>query len=107
MSSDIAVNISNRVPSGSPILNKPSYLITLDVGAKTKAPKYFITTEQPDLLNGFVKVRGIFVDCKVPEEQIITSFSALLTDAKKELFLELLLPWHKICSIRSLVFKAK
>jgi hypothetical protein len=106
MSSDIAISVSNRVPSGSPITNKPSYLIALepDTG-KTK--KYFITLEKPELLNGFVQAKGLFAEKGMTEDKIITSFVEILTSADKVLFLEVLLPWHKICSIRSLVFRAK
>ena len=106
MSNDIAISVSNRVPMGSPIMNKPSYLITLesDTG-KTK--RYFITLEKPELLNGFVQAKGLFAEKGVAEEKIIVSFADILTSADKVLFLEVLLPWHKICSIRSLVFRAK
>lgn len=105
---DIAVEVSNRVPNGSVITSKPSYLITLENNlGKTKALRYFITLDRPELLNGFVQVKGIFVDSAVSEDDIISKFSSLLTNSAKDLFLEVLLPWHKICSIRSLVFKAK
>ena len=107
MSNDIAVSVSNRVPNGSFILTKPSYLILLeDNFGKTKTKKYFITIDRPDYLNGFVQARGIFVE-KDTEETIINNFSSILTSADKGLFLEMMFPWHKICSIRSLVFKAK
>ena len=105
---DIAVEVSNRVPNGSVITTKPSYLITLENNlGKTKSLRYFITLDRPELLNGFVQVKGIFVDNDVTEEEIISKFSSILTNSAKDLFLEVLLPWHKICSIRSLVFKAK
>jgi len=105
---DIAVEVSNRVPNGSVITTKPSYLITLENNlGKTKSLRYFITLDRPELLNGFVQVKGIFVDNNVLEEEIISKFSSILTNSAKDLFLEVLLPWHKICSIRSLVFKAK
>ena len=108
MSEDIAVSISNRIPNGSLIMNKPSYLITLEQNVgKNKVSKYFITLDKPELLNGFIQTKGLFVDNDVSESEIITNFWGILTSAKKELILEVLLPWHKICSIRSLVFKAK
>lgn len=108
MSNDIAVSISNRVPNGSFILNKPSYLITLEENSgKTKITKYFITLDKPEFLNGFVQVKGLFAEKEMTEEVVINSFSSILTSVDKGLFLEMLFPWHKICSIRSLVFKAK
>jgi hypothetical protein len=109
MSNDIAVSVSNRFPIGSPVLIKPSYLIKLEekINSKTIQTSYFISLDKPELLNGFVQVKGIFADSALKEEDIINRFSELLTGTKKELFLEMLFPWHKICSIRSLVFKAK
>lgn len=108
MSNDIAVSVSNRVPSGGQMVSKPSYLITLEQNiGKNKNIKYFITLDKPELLNGFVQTKGIFIDNDMSESDVITNFCEVLTSSKKELFLEMLFPWHKICSIRSLVFKAK
>ena len=108
MSGDIAISVSNRVPVGSPITTKPSYLVSLEetIG-KTKTIRYFITLDRPEQLNGFIQVKGIFADSSLDESEIIKTFSDLLTNAKKDLILEVMFPWHKICSIRSLVFKAK
>jgi hypothetical protein len=108
MSTDIAINMSNRVPAGSPIMNKPSYLITVEQNVgKSKIFRFFITLDKPELLNGFVQAKGLYADNNMTEDKIITSFSEILTSAEKELFLEVMLPWHKIVSIRSLVFRAK
>lgn len=108
MSGDIAISVSNRVPTGAPVSNKPSYLIYLEENSgKTKIIKYFITLDKPEQLNGFIQAKGIFADSTMSEEDIIKNFSDILTGAKKELILEMMFPWHKICSIRSLVFKAK
>ena len=90
---------------GSPISKKPSYLITLEPPAsKAKKMTRFITIDKPDLLNGFVQAKGVFVE--ESEDQIINNLSEVLTSIKKELVLEMMFPWHKICSIRSLVFSA-
>jgi len=108
MSNDILVSVSNRVPNGGFILSKPSYLITLeDSFGKTKTKNYFITLDKPEYLNGFIQVKGLFAEKDMAERDVIINFSSILTSADKELFLEMLFPWHKICSIRSLVFKAK
>lgn len=105
---DIAISVSNRVPNGSTVMSKPSYLIYLeDYVGKTKTIKHFISTDKPEHLNGFIQVKGIFVDSSVPENDIIKNYVEILTSAKRELVLEVLFPWHKICYIRSLVFKAK
>ena len=89
---------------GSQISRKPSYLLTLEPsGAKGKVQR-FITLDKPDLLQGFVQVKGVYLN--ESEDEIINNVSTILTSIKKELVLEVMLPWHRICSIRSLVFNA-
>jgi hypothetical protein len=108
MSNDVAIGPVMRLPTGGFIASKPSYLISIEeIVLKTKKITYFITLDKPELLNGFIQVKGMFADSALTEDEIVTKFSELLTSAKKELFLEMFFPWHKICSIRSLVFKAK
>ena len=107
MSGDIAVGtFSGPLPTGAPVAKKPAYLITLeDTTGKTKSLKRFITLDKPELLNGFVQVKGLFSE--ESEDEISKKFNEILTSAAKDLFLEVLFPWHKICSVRSLVFRAK
>ena len=106
MPNDIAVEITSRVPVGGITYSKPSYLITIeDSFGKTKIVKYFITLDKPDILDGFVQVKGIYSE--LAEEEIVEKFATILTSAKKELFLELMIPLHRISCIRNLVFKAK
>jgi hypothetical protein len=81
---------------------KLSYLVYVEEGKKIKK---FITLDKPEFLEGFVQAKGIFSE--LPDSEIINNYSQLLTTAPKELILEMFLPWHKIHSIRSLVFKAK
>jgi len=102
---DICVNSTNKIPTIGSVLTKPLYLIILDGFNKMKALKYFISIDKPELLNGFIQVKGFFSDYS--EEDIIIKFAELLTNTKKELFLEMYFPWHKIHSMRSLIFKAK
>ncbi len=100
--SDIAIGITAQLPTMGAMNKKPAYLITLDYG---KSYKRFITLDKPELLNGFLQVKGIYSDAS--EDEIIKSFSDILTNAPKELILDIMFPWHKICSVRSLVFRAK
>lgn len=93
------------VVAGSAITRKPAYLVVLDSVNKNKSQKLFISTEKPDLLNGFIQVKGIYTD--LDEDEISKNFVDILTNSSKDLFVETMLPWHRICSIRSLVFKAK
>lgn len=89
---------------GSPITKKPSYLVVLEPSNTKQKAQYFITLDKPDLLQGFIQVKGVYLDDK--EEDIINNVSDILTSIKKELVLEVMLPWHRIRSIRSLVFNA-
>jgi len=101
---DFAVSIS-AAPSVGTVTKKPCYLVSLEEGAgKTFHVRRFISIDKPDLLNGFVQIKGIFSD--LSEEEITKTFTEVLTKTPKELFLDMMFPWHKICSIRSLVFNA-
>ena len=104
---DFAVSAVGQVglPLGAmPVSKKPSYLITLEgTGAKPKNLR-FITLDKPELLQGFVQVKGVYLD--ESEDEILNNVSGTLTSIKKELVLEMMFPWHKICSIRSLVYSA-
>jgi len=102
---DIAVAVTGL--SGTvAVSKKPSYLILMeDSSSKSKNVKKFITLDKPELLQGFVQVKGFFSDA--PEEEIIKNFVDLLTSTSKDLILEVLIPWHKISYMRSLVFKQK
>lgn len=105
-SHDISIGVI-AAPSGAPTLNKPKYLIAFNVADKrTREPRYFLSMDKPDLLNGFIQVKGFFVDLS-DENEIISSFSDLLTSTAKELYLDIMFPWHKIAYVRSLTFKAK
>ena len=100
---DFTVNAVGSLANTVQVSKKPSYLITLDLG-KTKKNTYFVSIDKPDFLDGFVQVKGFFSDDE--EADIINNISNLLTSLKKELICEMMFPWHKICSVRSLVFNA-
>jgi hypothetical protein len=105
MSHDIAVSPAG-IPAISSTSNKPLYLVTVeDSTGKTKVIKRFITLDRPEQGNGFISAKGFF--CEASEDEIITSFSTMLTTIKKESIIDVMIPWHKICYVRSLVFKAK
>lgn len=97
---DLAVGVAT-LPMVGGARQKPSYLITLD----SKPVKRFITADKPEIQNGFVQVKGMYSEEE--ENVIIQKYSELLTDAPKELILEMMFPLQKITSIRSLVFRAK
>lgn len=103
--SDIAVQVTGLTGTVT-VSKKPSYLIIMeDSSSKNKNVRKFITLDKPELLQGFVQVKGFFSD--TPEDEIIKNFVDILTSTSKDLILEVLIPWHKISYMRSLVFKQK
>jgi hypothetical protein len=101
MSSDIAIGVTTKINGAAPLL-KPPYLITL--GSKS-AKIYFISLDKPELLNGFIQVKGIYTSGL--EDDIIANYAEILAQTNKDLYVEIMFPWHTILSMRSLIFKAK
>lgn len=93
------------IPQVGYVSKKPIYLIKIEgsVG-KNKGLAHFICIDKPDLLNGFIQVKGFYSD--ESEEDIAKNFGDLLSAVPKESILDIYFPWHKIHSIRSLVFNA-
>lgn len=101
---DFMVN-SVGIPSVSTISKKPCYLIVLsDSAGKGTTVSRFIALDKPDLLNGFVQVKGIYV--VAGDDVIVKTFTEIVASAPKDTIVDLMLPWHRIHSIRSLVFNA-
>ena len=86
------------------ISKKPHYLILLkdDVANKVQT---FIAIDKPDLLEGFVQVKGFYSN--ESQENIIENFLEISKSTAKDDLVEILFPWHRINSIRSLVFNAQ
>jgi hypothetical protein len=103
---DFAVG-SVGLPSVGHISKKPAYLVILEEPAagKSKASlRYFISLDKPDLLNGFIQMKGVY--CDDSEDHITKNFSDIISSTPKESIMDIMFPWHKIHSIRSLVFNA-
>ncbi len=95
------------LPAGSIISKKPHYLIMLDGGTTAKGKnsvQLFVAIDKPDLLQGFVQVKGFY--CDASKDDIIANFTELSRTVAKEELVEVLLPSHRIHEIRSLVFSA-
>lgn len=102
---DFTVGAVMGVPTGGALNKKPSYLLTLeDSSGKKGALQRFVTIDKPDSQNGFLMVKGIFSE--MSEEEIIKKFSDLLTTTPKELIVDIWFPWHRVISVKSLVFNA-
>ncbi len=96
------VSLANR----SATFSKPVYLISFeDCSGKKGSSKRMITIDKPDTLSYYVQTKGILTEAS--EEEILSNYQDLLTAAKKEDIIEVMIPWNRIFSIRSLVFKAK
>lgn len=105
MDKDYSVGAVSNLPTFGTISKKPSYLITLeDSSGKKNSFQRFISIDKPDSQSGFILVKGIFTDSS--EEDIVKKFSDLLTSTPKESILEIWFPWHRVISVRSLVFNA-
>lgn len=101
---DFAVS-SVGLPSVASPPKKPCYLVSLtDASGKAKAVKHFVALDKPDSLNGFINTKGFYSD--ESEEDIVKGFVELVSSAPKESILDMSFPWHRVLSIRSLVFNA-
>jgi hypothetical protein len=100
MPHDIAVGTAN-LPTVAPTIKRPAYLVIL---VDSKKETFFIATDRPGFENSFITVRGIYSD--LTEDEIVKKFSEILVNAPKDSVLELMLPAHRVKSIRSLVFNA-
>ena len=87
--------------SAAPKISRPLYLVTLLDG---KAVTHFIATDKPELSEGFISVRGIY--CELSEEEIVKTFSEIVSKSPKDTVLEMMFPTHRVKHIRSLVFNA-
>lgn len=105
---DFVINATARVPDGTAISNKPCYLVTLEEKIGTgKDAKHvlFIAVDLPSLQPAFIQTKGYFT--ATDKDAILKDHKSVLQGMDKEQMAELILPWHEIKSIRSLVFKAK
>lgn len=103
---DFTVSTVSGFPTVAATSKKPIYLITLEDQSTSKKTTYqkFIAIDKPDSQNGFIMVKGVFSENS--DEEIIKTFSEILTSSPKESILDMWFPWHRIVSIRSLVFNA-
>ncbi len=105
MSNDIAINPVG-LSTKPTISNKPSYLVIFeDPSSSSGATRKIITIDKPDTGSSFLQMKGFFTE--VAEEEILSSYQDILTTARKEDIIEIMIPWNRIFSVRSLVFKAK
>lgn len=123
MSNDIGVGVVS-MPAVGALNAKPAYLVCFDEFT------FFLSIDKPDLLNGFIGAKGFFVsglpdqfvDSDMPntsdlqnncnqeiadEKYISQNYKEIITQASKDEYEEVLIPWHTIKKIKSLAYKAK
>lgn len=103
-SSDVVIQ-----PSGSMDFNKPpqrllpTYLITVEDGKKDI---FFIATKlEQSGFNEAVKCIGFY--CSISLETVVSTYDELIKTTEASSFVEMLLPWKRIKSVRSLTYKHK
>lgn len=106
---DLVIGPQLRVPDGTAISPKPSYLITLiekNGTGKTAQFKRFISFDLPNMAHPhFVQAKGFF--CDQEEDAIIANYKQIIALIDKEKMMEIYFSASSVFSIRSLVFKAK
>ena len=101
---DFGVSVTG-IPQVGQVSKKPRYLVSLtDNTAKSKSVTYFIALDKPDLLNGFIQMKGVYSD--LSEDVISSSFIDIIEGTAKESIMDIMFPWHRVHSIKSLVFNA-
>jgi hypothetical protein len=99
MSSDITVGTVG-VQAQSTIAIKPTYLVYLIA----KKMEKFISLDKPELLQGFIQMKGFFTTAGDDE---LKDISLILSETKKENYVEILVPSHRVYLIKNLYYKAK
>lgn len=82
----------------------PAYLVTLE-GTKKGAEQYFIATKFDDAFVHCAKFVGFYHNGSI--EDIVARHSEIIEATPSGNFVEILFPWTKIQSIRSLVYRHK
>jgi hypothetical protein len=101
---DFGVSVTG-IPQVGQVSKKPRYLIILeDAAGKSKSVTHFIAIDKPDLLNGFIQVKGFYSDLN--EDTIGKTFADVVENAPKDSIVDIMFPWHRVHSIKSLVFNA-
>lgn len=102
---DFAISAIGSVPNVATISKKPIYLVTLeDSSGKKNTFQRFVAIDKPDSQNGFLCVKGFYTD--LLDEEISKTFFDVLTSTSKDLYLDIWFPWHRVLSVKSLVFNA-
>jgi hypothetical protein len=102
MSSDIGLGIVG-IPNVGGVSKKPPHLVELVEG---KIKSYFLSLDKPEILLGFIQVKGCFLSA-TEIEKALTDISTFVTQIPKENIFDMMLPTHRVLTIKNLLFKAK
>lgn len=102
---DLLVNSTTVLPTVGTLNKKPAHLIFL-TDNKSKVIEKFLSLDRPEIQDGFIQVKGLYVNNE-DDNKIYQSFFDILASTPKDSIVELMIPIHRISSIRNLVFKAK
>jgi hypothetical protein len=105
MSNEISVPITAFTNNGTPLKRVPYNLITLErKQGQKQVIEHFISFDKPLSENGFIQAKGIY--CDQLEEEIIKNYGDIIATTPKENVVEMMFPYHRIVSVRSLIFNA-
>jgi hypothetical protein len=90
------------IPNTAALAKKPPHLVSLSDGKKTQL---FLSLDKPESLNGFIQVKGFYVERA--EEDISKDYLSLMSLTSKDAYVEMYFPIQRVLSIKNLMFKAK
>lgn len=90
------------VPNIAALAKKPPHLVSLSDGKKNQL---FLSLDKPESLNGFIQVKGFYVEGT--ETDVSRDYLTLMGETKKDSIVEMYFPLHRVISIKNLMFKAK
>jgi hypothetical protein len=90
------------IPNTAALAKKPPHLVVLLDG---KEKKLFLSLDKPELLPGFIQVKGFYVSGS--EDDASKNYVTLMGSTAKDLYYEMCFPVQRVHSIKNLMFKAK
>lgn len=84
------------------VKNMIAYLVSLEDGKKEN---YFISTRLDDLSAQYIKLIGFYYEGKL--ENLYANYDEIIKATDKSFFVEMMFPWQRVKSIRSLIYRQK
>lgn len=102
---DVAISPTGPNEYRVAVRQQPTYLVAMEKGATGKTIKQFIATKMDVGTGNFAKFIGFYVDAN--EDDIATNYQELVAKADAEAFVEILVPYSRVATIRSLSYRHK